>query len=185
MKCASGDGDCRVVLVPDFYNLATGNHTDLVTAPDLLPKMDFSKGIPREAGTIVVIPTVLSGPGDVPKLLESLEIRYLANQDDNLYFALLTDLRNAPERELPGDAETVDLLAAWIADLNRRYRPKSRIPSSSCTGPGPGMHKKGSGWDMRGNGGSSRLSVLLYREKGPMHSPVSWATWRSWPVSGM
>ncbi len=94
----------------------------LLLTPDLLPKMDYSKGIPREAGTIVVVPTVLSTPGDVPALLESLEIRYLANRDENLYFALLTDLRNADARELPEDAGTVDLLAAGIADLNTRYR---------------------------------------------------------------
>ena len=94
----------------------------LLLTPDSLPKMDYSKGIPAEKRTIVVIPTVLSGPGDVPGLLDSLEIRYLANQDDNLYFALLTDLQNAPDRELPGDEEIVDLLAAGIADLNERYR---------------------------------------------------------------
>ncbi len=94
----------------------------LLIPPDVLPKMDYAEGIPREAKTIVVIPTILSGPGDVPELLDSLEIRYLANRDDNLYFALLTDLRNADTRELPGDAELVDLLAAGIVDLNTKYR---------------------------------------------------------------
>ena len=116
---------CLLLLPASQGALAVINwFVTLLLTPDLLPKMDFSKGIPREAGTIVVIPTVLSGPDDVPKLLESLEIRYLANQDDNLYFALLTDLWNAPERELPGDAETVDLLAAGIMVLNKRYRPE-------------------------------------------------------------
>jgi cyclic beta-1,2-glucan synthetase len=93
----------------------------LLRTPDLLPKMDYSKGIPREQRTMVVIPTVLSGPEDVSGLLDALEIRYLGNQDDNLLFALLTDLKNAPAQELPGDAETVDLLAAGIVDLNKRY----------------------------------------------------------------
>jgi len=94
----------------------------LLITPVLLPKMDYSKGIPEERRTIVVIPTVLSSPGDVQGLLGSLEIRYLANRDDNLYFTLLTDLRNAHAQELPEDAEIVDLLAAGIEDLNRRYR---------------------------------------------------------------
>ncbi len=100
----------------------------LLCTPDLLPKMDYSKGIPGERKTIVVIPTVLSGPEDVSGLLDALEIRYLGNQDDNLLFALLTDLKNADFPELPGDAETVDLLAAGIEELNKRYR--SREPDT-------------------------------------------------------
>ena len=94
----------------------------LLLTPDSLPKMDYSKGIPRERRTIVVIPTVLSGSGDVQGLLDSLEIRYIANRDDNLFFALLTDLRNAHAQELPGDTEIVDLLAAGIENLNARYQ---------------------------------------------------------------
>ena len=96
----------------------------LLLIPDSLPKMDYSKGIPGDRRTIVVIPTVLSGPGDVQGLLDSLEIRYIANRDDNLFFALLTDLRNAHARELPGDTETVDLLATGIEDLNARDEEK-------------------------------------------------------------
>ena len=94
----------------------------LLCTPDLLPKMDYSKGIPGDRRTIIVIPTVLSGPGDVSALLDSLEIRYLGNRDDNLFFAVLTDLQNAPAQEMPGDAEAIDLLAAGIDDLNKRYR---------------------------------------------------------------
>ena len=94
----------------------------LLLTPVSLPKMDYSKGIPVERRTIVVIPTVLSGPADVSGLLDSIEIRYLANRDDNLYFALLTDLKNAKTQNLPEDAEIVDMLAAGIEDLNARYQ---------------------------------------------------------------
>lgn len=93
----------------------------LLLTPVPFPKMDYSKGIPGERRTIVVIPTVLSGPGDVSDLVDSLEIRYLANRDDNLYFALLTDLKSANVQEMPGDLEIVSLLAAGIEDLNARY----------------------------------------------------------------
>lgn len=94
----------------------------LLVSPALLPKMDYSKGIPEDRKTVVVIPAVISGKGDVTDLLDSLEVRYLTNRDDNLYFALLTDLRNAPVRELPEDRELVDLLSAGIEDLNEKYR---------------------------------------------------------------
>ena len=112
----------------------------LLLTPVPLPKMDYSTGIPAERRTIVVIPTVLSGPADVSGLLDSLEIRYLANQDDNLYFALLTDLPNAPAQELPEDAEIVDLLAAGIEDLNSEIPereagsllPHAPVPDLEC-----------------------------------------------------
>ncbi|PKL60022.1 MAG: cyclic beta 1-2 glucan synthetase, partial [Methanomicrobiales archaeon HGW-Methanomicrobiales-4] len=94
----------------------------LLLTPVPLPKMDYSEGVPGDRSTIVVIPTVLSGLADVTKLVHSLEIRYLGNRDDNLFFALLTDLRNAPTEELPEDEELVNLLAAEIEGLNERYQ---------------------------------------------------------------
>lgn len=94
----------------------------LLLTPASLPKMDYSAGIPEDKKTIVVIPTVISGFADVQNLIDSLEIRYLANRGENLYFALLTDLKNAPVAELSEDAELVSLLAAGIEGLNERYR---------------------------------------------------------------
>lgn len=93
--------------------------------PVSLPKMDYSTGIPDDKRTIVVIPTVLSGYADISKLIESLEIRYLANRDKNLYFALLTDLRNAPAAQMPDDAALVSELAAGISDLNEKYHAEN------------------------------------------------------------
>ena len=60
-------------------------------------------------------------PEDVPDLLEALEIRYLGNRDPNLFFALLTDFRDAPERTQPGDDELVGLARAGIEALNEQY----------------------------------------------------------------
>ncbi|HWQ67229.1 MAG TPA: glucoamylase family protein [Methanospirillum sp.] len=94
----------------------------LLLSPVPLPKMDYSKGVPEDRKTIVVIPTVLSGLADVSKLIDSLEIRYLGNRDDNLYFALLTDLRNSPTQVQVEDQEIINLLAAGIEDLNSRYQ---------------------------------------------------------------
>ncbi len=64
--------------------------------PQSLPRLDFSTGIPPEHRTMVVVPTMLSNPDAVADLLEGLELRYLANRDNNLHFALLTDLVDAP-----------------------------------------------------------------------------------------
>jgi len=94
----------------------------LVFTPVSLPKMDYSQIIPNDKKTVVVIPTVLSGFADIPKLLDSLEIRFLANKNKNLYFALLTDLKNAAAVQMPEDEELVSLLSSGIESLNEKYR---------------------------------------------------------------
>jgi len=56
-----------------------------------LPRMDFSKGIPPECRTLVVVPTMLTSTQTIEDLVEALEVRFLANRDDHLHFGLLTD----------------------------------------------------------------------------------------------
>ena len=57
-----------------------------------LPKLDFSKGVPQAFTTLVAVPTLLVKEKQVRELFEELEVRYLANQDPNIHFGLLTDL---------------------------------------------------------------------------------------------
>ena len=70
-------------------------------APQPLPRMDFSKGIPPESRTLVVVPTMLTSAENIEDLVEALEVRFLANRDENLLFGLLTDFRDAAEETLP------------------------------------------------------------------------------------
>ena len=93
----------------------------LLARPQLLPRMDYSEGLPESARTLVVVPTILTSLPSVEELCESLEVRFLANRDDQLHFALLTDLRDAPAEHMPDDAALVDLARARIAELNARY----------------------------------------------------------------
>ena len=62
-----------------------------VQKPKSLPKMDFDKGLPKEAATFVVIPTIVKSKAKVKEILRKLEVYYLANKLDNIYFALLGD----------------------------------------------------------------------------------------------
>ena len=73
--------------------------------PRVLPKMDFSKGIPPECRTMVVMPALLGDAEDVSALLSRIELHWLANADANLHLALLTDLADAPAQSLPDDDE--------------------------------------------------------------------------------
>ena len=87
-----------------------------------LPRLDFSKGIPAGQATLVVVPTMLSSGQGLETLLESLEVRYLANCDDNVFFALLTDFPDALTEHMPGDDELLQRAGEGIETLNRKYQ---------------------------------------------------------------
>ena len=93
----------------------------LVVRPHPLPRMDFSAGIPAQSRALVVVPTMLTDPQNVDDLIEALEVRFLANRDNNLYFGLLTDFRDAPEETLAEDEPLLRLAAARIEALNAKY----------------------------------------------------------------
>ena len=89
---------------------------------EALPKLDFSKGIPADAATLVVVPTLLLNERQVQGLLDELEARFLCNQDPNLHFALLTDLPDTTTRPLdPDEGPLVDYVARAIDALNVKY----------------------------------------------------------------
>jgi cellobiose phosphorylase len=94
----------------------------LLVTPHPLPRMDFSKGIPPELRTLVVIPTMLTNTQNIEDLVEALEVRFLANQDDSLYFGLLTDFRDADEEMLPEDGSLLLLARQRIEELNGKYK---------------------------------------------------------------
>ena len=60
--------------------------------PRTLAKLDFSRGIPADARTLVVIPTLLGRMQDVDDMIRQVELHYLANPDPALGFALLGPL---------------------------------------------------------------------------------------------
>lgn len=93
----------------------------LLAKPQLLPKMDFGDGVPPEHRTMVVVPTMLSSPEAVAELLEGLEVRYLANRDANLHFALLTDFTDSAREVQPADEELLRLAREGVQQLNQKY----------------------------------------------------------------
>jgi len=94
----------------------------LLATPHPLPRMDFSKGIPPELRTLVVVPTMLTNTQNIEDLIEALEVRFLANRDDSLHFGLLTDFRDAAEEMLPEDGSLLLLARQRIEDLNEKYK---------------------------------------------------------------
>ncbi len=93
----------------------------LLVRPHSIPRMDFSKGIPATFQTLIVVPTMLTSESDVRNLVEALEVRFLANRDDNLDFALLTDFKDADQETLPEDQILLDTARTGIEALNKKY----------------------------------------------------------------
>ena len=75
----------------------------LLVPPRPMMRLDFSAGIPAEHRTLVAVPALLTSEQTVRDLVEQLELRYLANQDDNLWFALLSDFPDADQETVAGN----------------------------------------------------------------------------------
>ncbi|HXH32620.1 MAG TPA: glucoamylase family protein [Bacteriovoracaceae bacterium] len=119
---------CLAVFPASDLALSLLNHyiTNFIR-PAALPRIDTEKGIPAEAGTMVVIPTLFTKEPVIKELLERLEIHYLANPDPVLSFALLGDYADALAEKLPADEKLLSYALDGIEALNHRY---------------PGPHKK-------------------------------------------
>jgi len=94
--------------------------------PRPLPRMDFRKGIPAESRTLVVVPCLLGSVEEARTLADQLELRYLANRNSGLGFALLSDFPDADEAELAQDVAILDAAVEAIQTLNRRH-PKANF----------------------------------------------------------
>lgn len=93
----------------------------LFIIPNRLPRLDFSRGIPPELHSLVAVPTMLTSEKNLTHQLEGLEVRYLANRDDNLRFCLLTDFCDAPQKYRLEDEILLQSAAAGLESLNAKY----------------------------------------------------------------
>ena len=89
--------------------------------PSFIPKMDLDKEIPEKYSTVVVIPTLLNNPSRVVELVNDLEIYYLANKQDNLYYALLGDFKDSDNQNEKDDKEINNAGILAIEKLNKKY----------------------------------------------------------------
>jgi cyclic beta-1,2-glucan synthetase len=102
---------------------------------------------------------------------------HLANRDEHLAFALLTDFRDAPAESMPGDEA---LLAARGREGSRRSTPGTRAPaaatcSSCCIARAAGTRARACGWAGSASAASSRSSTRPCAAA-PTASPRSSAT---------
>lgn len=91
-----------------------------------IPKLDYSKKIPEEAKTIVTIPALLTSKEDIDELFENLEIAYICNNNDNIYFSILFDYVDTISYEGFDDKILLNYAKKCLEDLNLKYKNKDR-----------------------------------------------------------
>jgi cyclic beta-1,2-glucan synthetase len=94
-----------------------------IVPPRRLPRLELKHGVPRELRGLVAVPTLLSSEAEIAKLIERLEVHFLANDDGDLRFALLSDWTDAAAESLPEDDALFAAAAEGIARLNERHGP--------------------------------------------------------------
>ena len=92
-------------------------------APRQLPKLAMRSGIPAQDRTMVVVPAIIDSESGVESLFHDLEVRFLANRDPHLHFALLTDFTDARQAVLPGDETLMRAARRKVDELNARHGP--------------------------------------------------------------
>ena len=96
-----------------------------VVKPKIIPKLDLSNGIPKEYSTFVVIPTIINSIEKVKELAKKIEVYYLANKSENIYFAILGDCTSSKNEKEKIDEEIIKIGLEEIDKLNKKYNKNS------------------------------------------------------------
>ena len=92
-----------------------------VVSTNPLPKLNYTKGIPDESATMVVIPTIVSSKEKIKAMFSTLETFYLMNKSDNLYFTLLGDVKASDKEIEEYDKEISEYGEKISTELNKKY----------------------------------------------------------------
>ena len=84
-------------------------------------KLKFENGIPEEYSSMVIIPTVLKTKEKILQMFDNLEVYYLSNLSDNLYFTLLGDCSTETTKYTDFDAELIETGMNKVKELNEKY----------------------------------------------------------------
>ena len=91
--------------------------------PKALPGLELRDGVPASLRTMVVVPALLTTREEIEEQIERLEVHYLANQDGDICFALLSDWKDSSMERAEGDDGLLGVALEGIARLNQRHEP--------------------------------------------------------------
>lgn len=95
--------------------------------PKVLPRFNFAKTIDEEHSTLIAMPTVINSVEKIDKMVKKMEITYLANRSQNMYYMLLGDCVSKPEKVVDMDAKIVAYGNKKIEELNAKYPSEPKL----------------------------------------------------------
>ena len=98
-----------------------------IVKPKIIPKLNFENGIPENEATFVIIPTIVDSEKKVKEMFRNLEIDYLANKSQNLYFCLLGDCKQSAIEVEDYDLDVIRTGLEETERLNKKY-PNLKFP---------------------------------------------------------
>ena len=140
-----------------------------ICRPYFIPKLELKEGIPEKYRTMVVIPTLLTDEKRVSELVEQMEVFYLANQEENIHFALIGDYKDGPGEHTEKDAIIIDTGKRLIEDLNKRYGREDIFFFFHRYRQWNERQKSWMGWE-RKRGALTEFNALLAGEKNTSYS---------------
>ena len=189
-----------LIPVSEFAIALVQRAVSLLVRPQRLPRLELLGGVPEDARTMVVIPTLITTVEGVAHLIDHLEVVAIANRDPNIHFAILSDFADAEAADVPGDRELLDAAREAITRLNARMgsepstplRPSRGHASCSCIAGACGTSANRSGWDGSASAASWKSSIACSavrpipasprRSAPPTRSPGSATSSRSIPT---
>jgi cyclic beta-1,2-glucan synthetase len=118
-----------LLLLPasDFAILCIQQGTSRLIRPKRLPRLDFSEGVPDNARTMVIVPTMLTSLAGVDALVDHLEVLALGNLDPHVHFAILSDFPDTSMSDMPDDAAILERATTRVQRLNVKLGADDRF----------------------------------------------------------
>lgn len=90
--------------------------------PEILPRFDFAKTVDENNVTYVVMPTIISSIEKLDQMIKKMEVTYLANRSDNMYYMLIGDCVSSNKEIIDMDEKIINYAKQKLKELNEKYK---------------------------------------------------------------
>lgn len=95
--------------------------------PKVLPRFDFAKTVDEKNTTYIVMPTVISSIEKLDNMIKKMEVTYLANRSENMYYMLLGDCVSSDTEHIDIDDVVLDYARNKLDILNEKYSSNHKL----------------------------------------------------------
>ena len=92
-----------------------------IQSPKILPRFDFAKTVDENNPTYVVMPTIISSIEKLDSMIKKMEVTYLANRSENMYYMLLGDCMSSDKQVIDIDSRIINYAKEKLDELNKKY----------------------------------------------------------------